>query len=132
VAIYQGAHGAFGGAAKVARVALLRRLAETGIVDFQRYVRDPEAPYYVLETVDGQTRMPTGREVPVYLLGMLDLFAALKGQLPELMAQAFANPAVIDRETLADAILDELDRTYGHVMAEVAGLTEAAELEAVS
>lgn len=111
MAIYNSASGHYGIKAKMGRVNALRKLAASGVITFHRYVRG-ETPEYQITNVEDEPRSPTGAEVPVYLLGAHDLLLALRQQMPEIIDTAFANPSVVDRESLAEAILEQLDSRY--------------------
>lgn len=119
MAIYNPVPGEYGTTAKLRRVTALRHLAATGAIRFDRYVRT-EPPTFEITNVAGEDRAPTGREVPVYLLGAYDLMLALRETMPDIIDTAFANPSVVDRESLADAILAELDSRYGAELGQAA------------
>lgn len=135
MAIYNPVRGEYGTSARLRRVTALRHLAATGAIRFDRYVRS-EPPTFEIRNVAGEDRTPTGREVPVYLLGAYDLMLALRQTMPDIIDTAFANPSVVDRESLAEAILAELDSRYGteldQAAEQVQGPRAEEELAAVS
>lgn len=131
MAIYQPRQG--GHTAKLPRVTALRRLAETGVVSFEQYVRS-EPPTFVIRNCEGMQRTPTGREVPVYLLGANDLWLSIREAMPDVVNTAFANPEVVDRESLGEAIVAELTARYGEAVTTAAGMfsTDADDVELVN
>lgn len=125
MAIYQARRGGHT-TAKLPRVTALRLLASTGVLSFRRYVRS-NPPTFEISNVQGAQRTPTGREVPVYLLGANDLWLAIEQALPDVIDTAFANPDVVDREALAEAIKDELEHRYGDAVTTAAAMFQDEE-----
>lgn len=120
MAIYEPRQGEYGHVAKLARVNALRRLEQAGVISYDSYL-PTTPPQFMLTNVEGAERRPTGREVPVYVLGAADLMLAVQADVLDMVNTAYARPTVVDRESLAEAIQDELDLRYG------AALREAAE-----
>lgn len=120
MAIYEPRQGEYGHVAKLTRVNALRRLEQAGVISYDSYL-PTTPPQFMLTNVEGTERRPTGREVPVYVLGAADLMLAVQADVLDVVNTAYARPTVVDRESLAEAIQDELDLRYG------AALREAAE-----
>lgn len=114
MAIYDPTEQASGYAAKMSRVNALRALERAGVVEYDRY-EPGRPPEFVIRNTEHTERRPTSREVPVYVLGVADFLRALKGSMPDVIDAAFARESVVDRESLAEAILAELDTRYGTV-----------------
>lgn len=112
MAIYESRPGEYGHVAKLNRVNGLRALEQAGIIAYDDYVPGTP-PEFVIRNADDEERRPTGREVPVYVLGAADLMLAVQADMADVVNSAFARESVTDRESLADAILDELDSRFG-------------------
>lgn len=117
--IYEPRRGEYGHTAKLRRVNALRALEGAGVIAYEDYI-PTNPPQYVIANVNGEGRNPTGREVPVYVLGAADLMLALGKALPDVIDAAMARKSVVDRESLSDAILDELDARYGSAIRQAA------------
>lgn len=110
--IYESRPGEYGHVARLDRVSALRALEQAGVLAFDAYV--PGAPpEFVITNAEGVERRPIGREVPVYVLGAADLMLAMRRDMADVIDVAFARPSVTDRESLAEAILDELETRFG-------------------
>jgi hypothetical protein len=112
MAIYEPRQGEYGHMAKLTRVNALRGLEQAGVISYESYL-PTTPPQFMLTNVQGTERRPTGREVPVYVLGAADLMLAVQADVLDMVNTAYARPDVVDRESLAEAIQDELDRRYG-------------------
>lgn len=119
MAIYEPRRGEYGHTAKLRRVTALRLLESAGVIGYEDYI-PTNPPQYVISNIDGEARLPTGREVPVYVLGAADLMLALRQAMPDVIDAAMARESVVDRESLSEAILDELDSRYGAVIRQAA------------
>jgi hypothetical protein len=119
VPIYEPRTGEYGHVAKLRRVNGLRALEHSGIISYETY-EPGSPPEFVIHNAEGAERRPTGREVPVYLLGAADLMLAVNRDMPDIVNAAFARPSVMDRETLAEAILAELEVRFGTAVREAA------------
>ena len=126
MAIYQPRTGEFGHVAKLGRVNALRQLEQAGVITYENYL-PTTPPQFVLRNAEGVERRPTGREVPVYVLGAADLMLAVREDMLDAINAAYAKPSVVDRETLADAILSELDARFGAAVRQAAEGFEAHE-----
>lgn len=135
MAIYEARTGEYGHVAKLARVNALRRLEQAGVLTYNDYL-PTTPPQFALTNADGAPRRPTGREVPVYVLGAADLMLALNKDMLDVINTAYARKGVVDAESLADAILDELDSRYGTAVREAAQAfatrTDAQDMAAAS
>lgn len=100
--------------ARMSRVNALRALERAGVLEYERY-EPGRPPEFVISNTEHTQRRPTSREVPVYVLGAADFLRALKVSMPDVIDAAFACESVVDRESLAEAILAELDTRYGAV-----------------
>jgi len=112
VPVYTPRPGEYGHVARLARVNALRALEGAGVIVYDEYVSGTP-PEFVIRNAQGEERRPTGREVPVYLLGAADLMLALDRDMLDVINEAFARPSVTDRESLAEAILDVMDTRFG-------------------
>lgn len=119
MAIYEPRTGEYGHVAKLTRVNALRRLEQAGIISYADYL-PTTPPQFVLTNAQGTERRPTGREVPVYVLGAADLMQAVQADMLDIIDASYAKQSVVDRETLAEAILAELDSRYGVAVREAA------------
>ena len=119
MAIYEPQQGEYGHVAKLGRVNALRRLEQAGMISYENYL-PTTPPQFMLTNVEGTERRPTGREVPVYVLGAADLMLAVQSDMLDVINAAYARQSVVDRESLAEAILDELDSRYGAAVREAA------------
>ena len=124
MAIYAPRQGEFGHSGKLRRVNALRLLERAGVVTFNDYI-PTNPPQFAITNVHGDTRRPTGREVPVYVLGATDLMAALDEGMADVIDAAMARGSVVDRESLAEAMLDELHTRYGDPIRQAADLYAA-------
>lgn len=127
--IYEPKTGEYGHVAKLRRVNALRRLEQAKVISYEDYL-PTTPPQFVLTNAEGTERRPTGREVPVYVLGAADLMLAVSSDMLDVINAAYAQPSVVDRESLADAILEELDSRYGVAVREAAdafGVHQGAE-----
>lgn len=119
MAIYEPKTGEYGHVAKLTRVNALRRLEQAGVISYENYL-PTQPPQFVLTNAQGIERRPTGREVPVYVLGAADLMLAVQEDMLDVVNAAYARPSVVDRESLADAILEELDSRFGAAVRQAA------------
>lgn len=126
--IYEPRPGEYGHVARLARVNALRDLEGAGVIVYEEYIPGTP-PEFVIRNAEGQERRPTGREVPVYVLGAADLMLALDRDMLDVVNAAFARPSVTDRESLAEAILDELDTRFGAAVRRAAEGSHAAARE---
>lgn len=134
MAIYEPRTGEYGHVAKLTRVNSLRRLEQAGVISYDSY-EPTTPPQFMLTNVAGTERRPTGREVPVYVLGAADLMLAVQADVLDIVNTAYARPTVVDRESLAEAIQDELHARYGIALREAAEaftVQDAGELAAAS
>lgn len=119
MSIYTPRRGEFGHPGKMRRVQTLRLLERTGMISYEDYIPTNPAQF-VITNAANETRRPTGREVPVYVLGANDLMLALSKGMGEVIDAAMARASVVDRESLAEAILDELGARYGEPIRQAA------------
>ncbi|HEY9014141.1 MAG TPA: hypothetical protein VIM84_03640 [Gemmatimonadales bacterium] len=99
-------------ASTVTLISAVRELDAAGVIECQEFVRQMPS-HFVLRNAEGHERRPVNREVPAYLVGQYDLMVAVRGAVPDLIAEAFADPSVVDRETLGEAIMARLDVRFG-------------------
>lgn len=129
MSIYESRPGEFGHVARLDRVNALRELEQAGVIRYDAYVPG-SPPEFIITNAEGTERRPIGREVPVYVLGAADLMLALRRDMADVIDVAFARPSVTDRESLAEAILDELETRFGAAVRRAAeGFTRKREPE---
>lgn len=107
--VYEPASPELGKNATTPRVNALRELNKAGGAQFKRYERGG-TPSYQIVSPAGDVRELQTREVPAYVVGQLDAYTAVLGQLQEALDAAFCNPGVMDRETLigtAESVMEE-------------------------
>lgn len=121
MSIYTPRQGEFGHTGKLRRVKALRLMEQARVIRYEDYI-PTNPPQFVIANVDQETRTPTGREVPVYVLGAADLMLALNEGMPDVIDAAMARESVVDRESLSEAILDELNARYGDAIRQAADI----------
>jgi len=91
----------------------MRVLHESGAVRYEEYVMGAKGPEFHVITSDDIPRNISSAEVPAYVTGYRDAFIGLRQLIATIYYDALDNPAVKDRDSLLQAILDDLEQQCG-------------------